>query len=383
MNELRQIIYLDNNSTTQIDQRVLEALMPFFKDNYSNASSNYHFSKDSHKAINKAKECVSQYINCDPNEIVFTSGATESLNFALKGLALNPSNKKKHLITCSTEHKAVLETCHYLESVGFEVDYLPVNNDGSLDLELLKSSIKADTLLVCLMWVNNETGVVHPIKEIGRIAKETGAYFVCDGTQGIGKLPIDVADCSVDILCFSGHKMYAPKGIGGLYINHSITKRNLLQPLIHGGGQENNLRSGTYNVPLIAGIGKAFKIAQQEMESNQKHIEQLRNNLELELLKINGAYINGNTAQRIYNTVNICIPEFDTEVFIGMNKDIALSNGSACNSALIQPSHVLLAMGLSNDNAMSSMRISLGKENTYDDISVLVKKIHNFIHIKS
>lgn len=376
---LHNIIYLDNNATTHSDKRVIEAIKPYYNFYYSNASSSYDFAKNSFRAISESRDCISRLIGSNKEEIYFTSGATESINFALKGLALHPNNKKKHIITCVTEHKAVLETCNYLESIGFEIDYLPVNNDGIIDLELLKSLIRLNTLLVCLMWVNNETGVIHPIEEIGKITKEANVYFVCDGTQGIGKIPIDVMISNIDILCFSGHKMYAPKGIGGLYINQSITKKNKIQPLIHGGGQENGLRSGTHNVPLIAGLGKAFEIAEKEMEINRAHIENLRDILEKALLKIDGSFINGKNALRIYNTINICIPNFDTEIFIGMNKDIAVSNGSACNSALIEPSHVLLAMGLSNDNAMSSIRISLGKDNKIEEIESFLERIYNFI----
>jgi cysteine desulfurase len=221
------------------------------------------------------------------------------------------------------------------------------------------------------MWVNNETGVIHPIEEIGRIAKQSEVYFVCDGTQGVGKLPIDVVSSNIDILCFSGHKLYAPKGIGAIYIDDSITKQNKIQPLIHGGGQENGIRSGTYNVPLIAGLGLAC---------DESQIKQLRDYLESELLKIEGTYLNGSSQNRIYNTVNVCIPGFDTEIFIGMNRDIAVSNGSACSSALIQPSHVLLAMGLSNNDAMNSLRISLGKHNTKKDIDLLLQRIDNFLN---
>ncbi|KQS91732.1 cysteine desulfurase family protein [Chryseobacterium sp. Leaf394] len=376
------MIYLDNNSTTPVDKRILDYSYKYFSTMYGNASSSYSFGMDSLRRISEVRKEISAMIGSNSNEIYFTSGATESLNLALKGLALNPTNKKKHLITCLTEHKAVLETCHYLESIGYEIDYLPVDNDGTVDLELLKSLIKSDTLLICLMWVNNETGVIHPINEVGKITKEADIYFVCDGTQGVGKLPIDVLTSNIDILCFSGHKMYAPKGIGGIYINHIITKQNKIQPLIHGGGQEKGLRSGTHNVPLIAGLGKAFEIAEKEMEINRVHIENLRDTLEKALSKIEGSFINSKNASRIYNTINICIPNFDTEFFIGMNKDVAVSNGSACNSAIIQPSHVLLAMGLSNDNAMSSIRISLGKENTMEDIEIFLERIHNFIAIR-
>ncbi|MGH2666713.1 cysteine desulfurase family protein [Flavobacterium sp.] len=373
------ITYLDHNSTTPVDKRVIEVITPYFSHLYGNPSSLYSFGNMAKMAVNKAKTSNADLLGTEPNEIYFNSGATEGLNFALKGLALHSGNSKKHIITCTTEHKAVLETCHYLESIGYEIDYLPVNKNGEIDLGLLKNTIRIDTLLVCLMWVNNETGVIHPINEIGNITKEAGVYFVCDGTQGIGKLPINVVDCNIDIFCFSGHKIYGPKGIGGIYINQSITNKNKIQPLIHGGGQEDGLRSGTYNLPLIAGLEKAFSIAQEEMDLNKKHIEQLQDFLKRELLQIKGATINGELAPRIYNTVNVCIPGFDTEIFIGMNSDIAVSNGSACTSALIQPSHVLLAMHLNNNDAMNSLRISLGKDNTKEDIQLLIQRIKNFI----
>ncbi|MGI9650197.1 cysteine desulfurase family protein [Chryseobacterium sp. RLHN22] len=373
--------YLDNNATTVVDERVIKVVNDYFSLFYGNASSSYSFGNSSKKAIDSAKVSIGNLLNTESQSIHFTSGATESINLALKGLALHPNNKKKHIITCSTEHKAVLETCKYLESIGFKIDYLPVNKQGNIDLGLLESLINDDTLLICLMWVNNETGVIHPIEEIGKIAKKSDVYFVCDGTQGLGKLSIDIYSSNIDILCFSGHKLYTPKGIGGLYINDSITKQNKILPLIHGGGQENGLRSGTYNVPLIAGLGLACTIAENEMTINKTKIKQLQNLLESEILKIAGSYINGNSSNRIYNTVNFYIPGLDTEIFMGMNRDIAVSNGSACSSALIQPSHVLLAMGLSNTDAMSSLRISLGKYNTKKDIDLLLQRIKNFLNI--
>lgn len=377
---INTITYLDYNATTPVDKRVIKVVNDYFDHFYGNASSLYAFGNRSKKGIDKAKFSIGNLLNAEPENIHFTSGATESINLALKGLALHPKNSKKHIVTCSTEHNAVLETCIYLESIGFKIDYLPVNHQGIIDLDLLKSTINENTLLICLMWVNNETGVIHPIEEIGKIAKQSDVYFVCDGTQGIGKLPIDVANSNIDILCFSGHKLYAPKGIGAIYIDDSITRQNKIQPLIHGGGQENGLRSGTYNVPLIAGLGLACDIAQNEMAINESQINELRDYLESELLKFEGSYLNGNSQNRIHNTVNVCIPGLDTEIFIGMNKDIAVSNGSACSSAIIQPSHVLLAMGLSNNDAMNSLRISLGKHNTKKDIDLLLQRINKFLN---
>lgn len=375
-----KITYLDHNATTPIDPRVIVEVTSSFHQLYANASSSYFFGNSSRIAIEKAKTNIAKLLSADSNEIYFNSGATEGINFALKGLALHPQNFKKHIITCATEHKAVLKTCQYLENIGFEIEYLPTNNEGEINLFQLQEAIKNDTLLICLMWVNNETGIIHPIKKIGELAKESGVYFVCDGTQGIGKLPINMTENNIDIFCFSGHKFNAPKGIGGIYINHIITKHNKIQALLHGGGQENGLRSGTYNVPLIAGLEMACNIVQEEMDNNKAYIKQLRDFLENELLEIKGAYINGEKTSRIYNTTNICIPGFDTEIFIGMNKDIAVSNGSACSSALIEPSHVLLAMGVRNDDAMASLRVSIGKDNTIEDIQLLIQRIKNFIN---
>lgn len=379
MNSLKKITYLDYNATTPVDKRVIDVINIHFTELYGNASSLYSFGNKSKLAVDNARSNIADIISSNPNEVYFTSGATESLNLALKGLALYPSNTKKHIVTCKTEHKAVLETCEYLETLGFDVSYLPVDHDGRIDLDLLKETIKADTLLVCLMWVNNETGVIHPIREIGKITQEGNVYFICDGTQGIGKIPLDIVENNIDILCFSGHKIYAPKGIGGLYISQDLIKQNKIQAQIHGGGQENGLRSGTYNVPLIAGMGKAFEIASEEMLQNAEQLTQLRDFLEAELLKIGRAFINGQNAPRLFNTVNICIPGLETEVFIGMNRDIAISNGSACTSALIQPSHVLLAMGLDHNNAMDSIRISMGKHTTIEDLKILINRIHVFM----
>lgn len=375
-----KITYLDHNATTPVDPRVIIEVTSSFHQLYANASSSYFFGNSSKIAIEKAKTNIAKLLGADSSEIYFNSGATEGINFALKGLALHPQNSKKHIITCATEHKAVLKTCQYLENIGFEIEYLPTNNEGEINLFQLQEAIKNDTFLICLMWVNNETGIIHPIKKIGELAKESGVYFVCDGTQGIGKLPINMTENNIDIFCFSGHKFNAPKGIGGIYINHIITKHNKIQPLLHGGGQENGLRSGTYNVPLIVGLEMACNIVQEEMDNNKTYIKQLRDFLENELLEIKGAYINGEKNSRIYNTTNICIPGFDTEIFIGMNKDIAVSNGSACSSALIEPSHVLLAMGVRNDDAMASLRVSIGKDNTIEDIQLLIQRIKNFIN---
>lgn len=378
MNE--ELIYLDNNSTTSIDDRIIEAMLPFFKSYYGNAASTHHFGLETKKVIENSRKAISSLINCEPKDIIFTSGATESINLALKGLALNPNNTKKHIITLQTEHKAVLDTCKYLETIGFDIEYLPVKNDGLLDLNNLIEAIKEDTFLVCIMWVNNETGVIQPIKEISTITNLRKVLFMTDATQAVGKLPIDLIEYSgIDLLCFSAHKFYGPKGIGSLYINSKTISKKNLSSILHGGGHELGLRSGTLNVPAIVGFAKACQIVSLEMESNYNYIKNLRDILENELLKIEGVFVNGNTEQRLYNTSNICFPNFDANMFINKNKTIAVSNGSACTSALVEPSHVLIAMGLNDENAFSAIRFSIGKYNNEQDIFYAINCIRKSI----
>jgi cysteine desulfurase len=374
MNE--ELIYLDNNSTTALDDRVLEAMLPYFRKYFGNASSTHYFGLETKKAVEDSREKISSLINCEPKEIIFTSGATESINIALKGLALNPGNTKKHIITLQTEHKAVIDTCKYLETVGFDVEYLSVTNDGLLDLNNLVNAIREDTFLVCIMWVNNETGVIQPIKEISNVTRSKKVLFMTDATQAVGKLPIDLKDYKgIDLLCFSAHKFHGPKGIGALYINNETISKKNLSPLQHGGGHESNLRSGTLNVPAIIGFAKTCQIASLEMESNSKYIEGLRNTLENELLNIEGSFVNGTKEKRLYNTTNICFPNFDANMFINKYKRIAVSNGSACTSALVEPSHVLTAMGLNDEDAFSAIRFSISKFNDEQDILSAINDI--------
>ncbi len=371
------IIYLDNNATTPLDKRVLDAMLPYFIDDFGNPSSTHNFGKNSRKAVDTAKKNISTLINSTPQELTFTSGATESINIALKGLALHPSNEKQHIITVKTEHKAVLDTCKYLETVGFEIDYLPVNKEGLIDLRQLEETIRKDTLIVCIMWVNNETGVIQPINEISELVHNAGTLFMTDATQAVGKIPTDIIENNIDVMCFSAHKMYGPKGIGALFVNsESVNKKHIL-PLQHGGGHENGLRSGTLNVPGIVGFGKACEIAFNEMKTNATTILSLRNNIENNLLNIKGSFVNGSKNQRLYNTLNICLPNFDANVFIGKNKNIAVSNGSACTAALVESSHVLTALGLSEDESLGSLRISIGKMNNENDLQLLINEINN------
>jgi len=368
------IVYLDYNSTTPIDPRVFEAMLPFLKDNFANSGSAHHFGQSINENVKQARTQIANFISADSNELIFTSGATEAINIAIKGIAESYSSKGKHIITASSEHKAVLDTCKDLERKGFEVTYLPVQKNGLIDLAEFEKSIRPDTILVSVMYVNNETGVIQPIKEIASIAHEKGVLFMTDATQAIGKIEIDVDELGIDLLCFSGHKMYAPKGIGALYVRQRDNKVKL-NPQTHGGGQEQGLRSGTLNVPGIIALAKACEIASQEMVDNQEKISELRNELETELLKFPNTSLNGNSENRIYNTANICFKGQDANVMIGRMKNIAVSNGSACSSAVIEPSHVLKAMGFSDDDAFASLRFSLGKYNTLEDIEIVVNKI--------
>lgn len=362
-----QLIYLDNNATTPIDNRVLDAILPFLKNNFANPSSTHHFGITSKEAINKARLEVAEFIRAEEKEIIFKSGATEAINIALKGVAESYSEKGKHIITVSTEHYAVLDTFRHLETKGYEITYLTVSRYGLIDLTELKNSIREDTILVCVMHVNNETGVIQPIKDIASITHEAGSLFMTDATQAVGKIEIDVDALGIDLLCLSGHKIYAPKGIGALCVRQRINNVKL-PTFIHGGRHERGVRSGTLNVPGIIALAKACEIAKTEMNQDSERISALRDELENELLKIEGSFVNGNKENRIYNTTNICFPNVEANVLIGRMKNIAVSNGSACTSAVVEPSHVLTAMGLSEYEAFGSIRFSLGKYNTKEEV---------------
>lgn len=374
MNLFENITYLDYNSTTPIDPRVLEAMLPFLRDNFANSSSTHHFGQSINEKVKQAREQIADFINAEPNELIFTSGATEAINFAIKGVAESYSSKGKHIITISTEHKAVLDTCKDLERKGFEVTFLSVSQSGLIDLSELQKAIRPNTVLVSVMYVNNETGVIQPIKEIAKLAHVKGALFMTDATQALCKIEIDVDDLGIDLLCFSGHKMYATKGIGALYVRQKGNKVKLT-PQNHGGGHEQGLRSGTLNVPGIIALAKACEIASKEMDLNKSNISSLRDKLEIEFLKLPNTSLNGDSENRIYNTTNICFKGQDANVLIGRMRNIAISNGSACSSAVVEPSHVLKAMGLSDDEAFASLRFSLGKYSSIEDIDTVISKI--------
>lgn len=369
------MIYLDNNATTPIEPIVLEAMMPYLTDFYGNAASIHGLGQRSNRALSKAREQIGDLISCQFNEIVFTSGATEAINLAIKGLL--ERSKRKQIVTVVTEHSAVIETCRFVENHGVEVIYLPVSQDGLLDLQLLKKSITDETLLVCVMLANNETGVIQPIRAIADLVHSGGAYLLCDATQAVGRLPVSVEEIGVDFMAFSAHKFHGPKGIGALFVKHDLKRH--LSPIIHGGDQEGGLRSGTSNVPLIVGFGEAAFVAQQEMVVYSDKVKQLRDQLERQLLQIEGAFVNGHSIYRLYNTLNIGFRDFDANTFIGIHKHIAVSNGSACKSAVTEPSYVLKAMGLTSDAAFGSLRISLSKFTTEEEVVAFSEILQSFV----
>lgn len=372
-----QIIYLDNNSTTKTDDRVIDVMLPIMKELYANPSSSHFFGKTIKHLINNARNNVSNLINCDRDEIVFTSGSTESINLSIRGLASSSYKSKNRIVTISTEHKAVLDTCKKLESQGFEIIYLPVKKDGTIDIDVFSSAIDNNTMLVIAMHVNNETGVINDIQKFAEIAHSKEALFFCDATQSFGKIPIDIIKLNVDILCFSGHKFHGPKGVGGLFVKKEL--KRIIEPQLTGGSQEYGIRSGTLNSAGIIGLGEACRISSVEMIKIESNVRVLRDYLESELLKIPGTFVNGNSINRIYNTTNICFPKNDANVIIGRLKNIAISNGSACTSAIVEPSHVLSSMGLTDEQAFSAIRFSLSKYNSKSELDEVVAAIKNII----
>lgn len=373
---LKLPIYLDNNATTPMDPRVLEAMTPYFLEHFGNAASRNHpFGWEAEEAIDYARGQVSKLIGADPKEIIFTSGATEADNLAIKGVFEMYASKGNHIITATTEHKAVLDTCKHIEKLGGEVTYLPVNAEGLIDLKELEAAIKPTTILVAIMYANNEIGTIQPVKEISAIAKKKGVLFFTDATQAVGKIPVDVIKDGIDIMSFSAHKMYGPKGVGALYVRRK-NPRVKVTAQIDGGGHERGMRSGTLNVPGIVGFGKACELCQLEMEEETKRIIKLRDKLETELMKLEEAYVNGSREHRLPHVANISFKYVEGEgLMMGFNKNIALSSGSACTSASLEPSYVLKALGLGDDLAHSSLRFGLGRFTTEDQIDYTVKAI--------
>jgi cysteine desulfurase len=373
---LKLPIYLDHNATTPMDPRVLEAMIPYFTENFGNAASrNHSFGWHAEEAVDYAREQIAQLIGADPKEIIFTSGATEGDNLGIKGVYEMYASKGNHIITCTTEHKAVLDTCKHLEKLGAEVTYLEVQPDGLIDLKALEAAMRPTTILVAIMYANNEIGVVQPVKEIGAIAKKHGALFFTDAVQAVGKIPVDVIADGIDIMAFTAHKMYGPKGVGALYVRRK-NPRVKVTAQMDGGGHERGMRSGTLNVPGIVGFGKAAEIARTDMAADTERITKLRDKLENALKQIDESYVNGNPAHRLPHVSNISFKYVEGEgLMMGFNKDIALSSGSACTSASLEPSYVLKALGLGDDLAHSSLRFGLGRYTTEEQIDFTIKAV--------
>jgi len=378
---LKLPVYLDNNATTPVDPRVLEAMLPYFTDHFGNAASRSHsFGWEAEEAVDYARRQVAKFINSDPREIIFTSGATEADNLGIKGVFEIFAGRDNHVITCVTEHKAVLDTCKHIEKLGCEVTYLPVQQDGLIDLKELEAAIKQNTILIAIMYANNETGVIQSITEISAIAKKNGILLFTDATQAVGKIVVDVIKDGIDIMAFSAHKLYGPKGVGALYVRRKNPRVRLIAQ-IDGGGHERGMRSGTLNVPGIVGFGEACEICRLNMEEDSKQTKALRDKLETVLLQIEESHLNGNKEQRLPHVTNISFGYVESEALIlGCNKTIAISSGAACTSASIEPSHVLKALGVGNDLAHSSLRFSLGRFTTEEEINYTIEQITNTVN---
>ena len=369
-------IYMDNHATTPVDPRVLDAMMPYFTDKFGNAASrNHSFGWAGEEAIENARGQIASLIGATAKEIIFTSGATESDNLMIKGVAEMYREKGNHIITQAIEHKAVLDTCKRLEKYGYEVTYLPVQKDGRVDPEDVRKAITPKTILITIMYANNEIGVINPMAEIGKIAKEHGVLFAVDGVQAVGKIPVDVQKDNIDLLALSGHKIYGPKGVGALYVRRR-NPRVQLSAIIDGGGHERGMRSGTLNVPGIAGLGKACEICQQEMPQESVRLRGLRDRLRSGLeAKLDEVFINGSIEHRLPNNLNMSFAYVEGEsLLMGIN-DVAVSSGSACTSATLEPSYVLKALGVGEDLAHTSIRFGLGRFNTQEEVDYVTDKM--------
>jgi cysteine desulfurase len=369
-------VYMDNQATTAVDPRVLEAMLPYFTEKFGNAASrNHEFGWKAEEAVETARAQIARLIHASPREIVFTSGATESNNLAIKGVAEAYREKGNHIITQVTEHKAVLDTCKRLENSGCEVTYLPVAKDGLIDLEDLRRAITPKTILISIMYANNEIGVIQPVHQIGKIAKEKKILFHVDAVQAIGKIPIDVQRDGIDLLPISAHKIYGPKGVGALYVRRK-DPRVELSALIDGGGHERGMRSGTLNVPGIVGLGKACEICQREMPAESERLGRLRDKLKSEILSsLDDTFVNGSMAHRLPNNLNLSFAGVEGDALLMGINDVAVSSGSACTSATLEPSYVLRALGVSEDLAHSSIRFGLGRFNTDEEVDYVAGRV--------
>jgi cysteine desulfurase len=373
-------VYMDYHATTPVDPRVLETMLPYFTERFGNAASrNHEFGWTAEEAVENARAQIARLINASPKEIIFTSGATESDNLAIKGAAEMYREKGNHIITQVTEHKAVLDTCKRLEKYGYEVTYLPVQKDGRVDLDELRRAITPKTILISIMYANNEIGVIQPIAEIGKIAKEKGVLFHVDGVQAAGKIPVDVQKDNIDMLAISAHKMYGPKGVGALYVRRR-NPRVQLAAVIDGGGHERGMRSGTLNVPGIVGFGRAAEICQNEMPQESTRMSALRDRLKDGLFaKLDELYINGSMIHRLPNNLNVSFAFVEGEsLLMGIN-DVAVSSGSACTSATLEPSYVLKALGVGEDLAHTSIRFGLGRFNTQEEVDYVVDRVSEVV----
>ena len=373
---LKLPVYMDYNATTPCDPRVVEAMLPFFTIHFGNAASHNHsFGWQAEEAVEFAREKIARLVGSEPKEIIFTSGATEAVNLALKGIYEMYQGKGNHIITCNIEHKAVLDTCQHLEKLAADITYLKVNSDGLIDLNELEAAFKPTTILVTVMYANNEIGTIMPVKEISRIAKDKEVIFFCDATQAVGKIPVDVVKDGIDIMAFSAHKMYGPKGIGALYVRRK-NPRVKLTAQMDGGGHERGMRSGTLNVPGIAGFGKAAELCLLEMDSEGTITCRLRDKLENALLSIEDTCLNGSKEHRLPNVTNLSFKYAESDnLLMEINKNIAVSTGSACMSATLGPSYVLKALGLSDKDSRSSLRFSLGRFTTEEQIDYTIEQV--------
>jgi cysteine desulfurase len=373
-------VYLDHNATTPCDRRVLEAMMPYFTEKFGNAASrNHFFGWESDEAVEQAREQVAELIGAEPKEIIFTSGATEGDNLAIKGVFEAYASKGNHIITAVTEHRAVLDACLHLERMGAEISWLPVTPEGLIRPENLEAAIRPTTILIGIMYANNETGTIQPIPEISRIAGSHNIPFFTDATQAVGKIPVDVNRDGVDLMALSAHKIYGPKGVGALYVRRR-DPRVRLKAQMDGGGHERGMRSGTLNTPGIVGFGKACALCGLEMDSDNGRIQPLRDKLENALLRLEGTYVNGSREQRLPQMTNISFDYVNGDALLAaLNKDIALSSGSACTSASPEPSYVLKALGLADGLAHSSLRFGLGRSTTEEEIDFTIGQVSGIV----
>lgn len=372
------MIYMDHSATSPVDREVFKAMEPYFMDSFGNASTLYSLGRDARKAMESSRKQVASLIGADTSEIVFTSGGTESDNIAIKGVAYKLKNKGNHIITSNIEHPAVDETCKYLEKNGFKVTYLPVREDGIINVSDLEDAITDKTILITIMHANNEIGTIQPVAEIGEIARQNKIYFHTDAVQSVGKIPVNVKDLMVDMLSISAHKLYGPKGIGALYIRKGVR----LEPIIHGGGHEKGIRPGTENVAGIVGLGKACEIAEEKLDETAHYVSSMRDEIIKRVLyEIDESYLNGHPTKRLPNNINFRFTGIEGESLVLHldAKNIASSTGSACSSKKLEPSHVLMALGLEEVQAHGSLRLSLGKENKIEDVDYVVESIKDSV----